>query len=31
MELLAALAIAAPTIAVAYVVIYAIDKKWARK
>ena len=31
MELLAALAIAAPTISVAYVVGYAIAKKWARK
>ena len=31
MELLAALAIAAPTIAVTYVVGYSIAKKWARK
>lgn len=31
MELLAALALAAPTIAVAYVVVYAIAKKWTRK
>ena len=31
MELLAALALAAPTVAVAYVVVYAISKKWARK